>query len=111
MMKFHELTDEELTEFYKIGKLIASEDQESVELGVSLLEIYPQNIRSKRYDDPYSFLCKTYYSRVLSDILYEYKSGKTIEINWDSMTGKKSTDNLQEFISDILLDGKYYYEI
>lgn len=102
----HKLTDEENIELYKITKLLKSEDPESIELGIGLLENYPENAQAR-----YCISEKSWrYTDKLRHIIFSYRSGIFGKFDFFYNTYTKDISPIIDFVVKILLDQQYYYE-
>lgn len=108
----HKLTEEENIELYNIAKLLKSNDKESVELAVGLLENYPKNARAK-----YLFHEESYredYSLTLKELIALYRSGKKMKYTSFFITFGADLSNdpywVIEFVMNVLINQCYYEE-
>ena len=90
-----ELLESQHKELIYIKDLIKSNDDESVKLGIGLLELYPFSMRA--------VVNSTHYSQKLGLILYQYNN--TIDNYWDNLFWK---ERVIDFINRLLKNGKYY---
>jgi len=107
----HKLTDEESIELYNIAKLLKSNDKESVELAVGLLENYPENARAKYlfHDGNY----REAYTLTLKELIALYKSGKkTKYTSFFTFSADLSNDPYPywviDFVMNVLVNQCYY---
>lgn len=110
----HKLTDEENIELYNIAKLLKSNDKESVELAVGLLENYPENAKAKYYlfhEENHEEV----YSLTLKELIALYKSGRKMKHNqfffaFSPPDLSSDPDWVIEFVMNVLINQCYYEE-
>lgn len=103
MEKCHKLTEEENNELYHISKLLKSEDQESIDLGIGLLKNYPMSARAEYVSRPYRTLKRT---SSLSEIILAYESRNLFTL--DFMPTSMYVYDIIDFVFRVLIEQCYY---
>ena len=109
----HKLTEEESNELYRISRLLKSSDEESVALGVGLLENYPKSAQAPYY--LWKGILEEKYTPRLDYLISMYNSHKNkynLSIFLPSVVDSLGSDPnwVIEFVVNALITQCYYYE-